>query len=227
MSTLQAFGSRVSLPGWLFLGLGVLGIVADVEGGIQFLQRTLTLPLPPILPWLPWLLAATGLGYLTRLGYAELINEPLRQVLHASAIPAASHRSTVSRAVEDLLARTGEIGRLARLALEDATTTVEQSQIKATDAFEKRGLLKRLRVRDSQRRLAAFLNSYERAVYRLRDGGLAVAFDFSTNGNFAEWKRFDTELLSTIRRHIYQSRYSHLRDALENSIWKDGVRRYL
>jgi hypothetical protein len=94
-------------------------------------------------------------------------------------------------------------------------------------AFERPSLLSGLDVRDGQRRFVAFLNAYERGVSRLRDAGSAVGFDFSANGNFQAWKRFDSELLSSVRRLIIQTRFSSIRRGLENSIWKDGVRNYL
>ena len=101
---------------------------------------------------------------------------------------------------------------------------MQQLREESVQVLEKQSGLSQFRVREGQVRLLAFLNAYERAVYRLRDGGLAVNFDFEGNGNYREWKRLDTDLLSSVRDLVSQSRYSFIRGALNSSIWKDGVR---
>lgn len=227
MAGVQSLGSRKSILGWFLIGLAALmRSIADLEGFIQFGQR-IGLPdwHPPI--FLPWTLAATGVAYLARLWYAEQLNEPIRQILCGSAVPAVQHLGVVSGAVGQILRSGSPIGPLACLALEDSVGTIENLKSKTVATFDRRSLLSRLRVQDGQRRFVAFLNAYERAVYRLRDAGLAVEFEFSANGNFREWQRFDSELLSSVRQLISQSRFSSVRQALENSIWKDGVRNYL
>ncbi len=226
MAGIQALVSRKSVPGWSFIGLAALSHIADLEGFIQFTQR-IGLPAWHLPIFVPWALAAAGVAYLARLWYAEKLNEPIRQILRASAVPAVQHLGAVSGVVGEILRSRGPIGRLACLALEDSMGAIENLKSRTVAAFERPSLLSRLGVRDGQRRFVAFLNAYERGVYRLRDGGLAVEFEFSGNGNYREWKRFDSELLSSVRQLISRTRLSFVRQALENSIWKDGVRNYL
>lgn len=226
MAGVQSLVSRKSIPGWSFIGLAVLSLIADLEGFIQFAQR-IGLPDWRLPIFVPWALAAAGVAYLAPLWYAERLNEPIRQILRASAVPAVQHLGIVSGAVGEILRSRSPIGRLACLALEDSIGAIENLKSMTLAAFEHPSLLSRLGVRDGQRRFVAFLNAYERGAYRFRDGGLAVEFEFSANGNFREWKRFDSELLSSVRQLISQTRFSFVRQALENSIWKDGVRNYL
>lgn len=210
MVGVQSLGSRKSILGWVLIGLAALSSIADLEGFIQFGQRV-GLPDWHLPIFLPWALAATGVAYLARLWYAEQLNEPIRQILRGSVVPAVQHLGVVSRAVGEILRSHSPIGGLACLALEDSVRTIENLESTTVVAFERPSLLSRLGVRGGQRRFVAFLNAYERGVYRLRDAGLAVEFEFSANGNFREWKRFDSELLSSVRQLISQSRFSSVR----------------
>ena len=180
MAGIQLLGSRKSIPGWSLIALS---LIASLEGSIQFAQR-IGLPDWSIPIFVPWALAAIGVTYLARLWYPEQLNEPIRQILRASAVPAVQHLGVVSGAVEEVLRSRSPIGRLACLALEDSVGTIENLK-SATLAALRPSLLSRLEVRDSQRRFVAFLNAYERGVYRLRDAGLAVDFEFAANGNLA------------------------------------------
>jgi hypothetical protein len=227
MAGVKLLVSRKSIPGWLLAGpAAVLELIARLEGFIQFGQR---IGLPGWRPpsFLLWALAGLGVFYLALLWRAEQLNEPVRQILRASAVPAVQNLGVVAREVGQILRSRGPSGELAYLALEDSLGSIESLMSATVAAFEHPSLLSRLCIRDGQRRFVAFLNAYERGVYRLRDAGLAVKFDFSANGNFREWKRFDSELLSSVRGLISQTRFSSIRRGLENSIWKDGVRNYL
>jgi hypothetical protein len=119
------------------------------------------------------------------------------------------------------------VGHLARLALEDAVGSIENVMSMTVAALDRPSLLSRLGVREGQRRFVAFLNAYERGVSRVHDGGRAVEFEFAANGNYREWKRFDSELLQSVRHLISQTRFFFISDAVETNIWKDGVRHYL
>ncbi len=226
MKSLQVVGSRLAIPFWVLLGLAVIGFVADLEGTIQFAKRVLRLQLPEVPVWAPLSLALSGLAYLGWLWHAEQVTEPLRQLFRAVGAPAAGHRQQLSRAVEEVLAGHGEIGRLARTALEEMRSSVEGAQTRVTSTLEGRGVLARLRARESQRRFVVFLETYERSVYRLRDGASAAAYDLHSHPNFVHWKRLDTELLSGVRDLVHQSRYSYMRTALRG-FWREGVRGYL
>ena len=100
--------------------------------------------------------------YLARLWYADHLNEPIRQILRASALPAVEHLGAVSRAIEGPLRSRGPIGRLACLALEDSVGVIENLKSTTVATFERASLLGRLGVRSGQRRFVAFLNAYER-----------------------------------------------------------------
>lgn len=213
--------------GWFVLAIGALSVVADIEGTLQLGTRILGTPFSQIPDWLPWMLGGSGICYLTWLWYVDYKNEPLRQLLRLAAIQALQHFHIVSENIERVLGRSSLVGRLAQLALEDARGNVQRCLNELIAVIEKPSLSSRLSIRLGETRLVAFLNSYERAVYRLRDAGLASNFDFQSNGNFREWKRFDTELVSGVWRLISKSRYEHVRGGLENSIWKDGIREYL
>ena len=226
MASIQSLKSRDSIPGWCLIGLPALSVIADFEGSIQFAQR-IGIPGWHIPIFVPWSLAAVGVVYLARLWYAEQLNEPIRQILRGSAIQAVENLGVVSQAVGEILRAQSPIGRLASLALEDSLGTIENLKSTTIATFERPSLPSRLELRDGQRQFVAFLNAYERGIYRLRDAGLAVEFEFPANGNFREWKRLDSELLSSVRQLISQTRFSSVRQALENSIWKDGVRNHL
>ncbi len=227
MNSIRALGSRASVPGWLALILAVLSLAANIEGTISLGQRMLNTPVFHLPAWVPWSLGLIGIIYLARLWYAERIKEPLRQLLRSSAIKAAEHLDSLSNKVERVLDSRCPIGRLASLALADRRSTMQRLRGEVVQALENQRGFSGLGIGKIELRLVAFLNAYEHTVYRLRDGGQAVDFDFQSDGNYREWKRFDADLLSSVRHLISQSRYSVIRETLENSIWKDGVRHYL
>jgi hypothetical protein len=109
MAGVELLGSRKSIPGWLLIGLAVLSLIADLEGFIQFGQR---IGLPGWRPpsFLPWALAGLGVFYLVLLWHAEQLNEPVRQILRASAVPAVQNLGAVTREVGQILRSRGPIG---------------------------------------------------------------------------------------------------------------------
>ncbi|MGE3298127.1 MAG: hypothetical protein AB7I68_12360 [Porticoccaceae bacterium] len=219
---------RSSWPGWILFGLAAVAFLADLEATLQLIKRLTGAQLPRLGPRIPWLFLALGFLYLLRLWHAESRNEPLRQLLRLSALPAISHCLQLRRAAGELLAQQGPTGRIAQIGLEDGAQDIDRSRTQITKLLETPSLISRLRTTANQRAFVALLNTYERAVYRLRDAGIAADFDWTNHPNFAHWKRHDSDLIEGVRRLLHQSRYSRLGDTLENSgMWKEGLRTYL
>ena len=139
---------------------------------------------------------------------------------------AIEHLDSMLGLIGNKLRDQGDIGRLAKLSLEDANKAYSSPLVVLRNAVEGRGVRFKFIHKEVENNFISVLNEYEIAVYRLRDAGNCVNFNFHENGNYKEWKRFDTELLKEVKTLISHSSAQSIRKSLVNSIWKDGARNY-
>lgn len=228
MATKHA-SSRASIVGWALLLPSVVSALANVEDLVQLVERIAGIKLqPPSIPWWAWsatgLLGAAVLGQSLRL---RLRHEPIRQAINLHLGPALENLAVLLSNAGGALVRSGPMGALARCALEDYEREINLHYRTLQVEITRRSFSSLVTPSRAEHLLACVLNAYEVAVYRLRDALLALHLDPAADGNYAPWKRHDSELLTAVRTLRSQSRYTRLSISLESSIWRDGVRNYI
>ena len=131
----------------------------------------------------------------------ENIRNSIRESYEQHLKTSVSHLVSCLRHVVEALRKSGAIGRIAATHLEECTMRgLESDRQRFESLLKKRD--KWVRPTALPERLGEFLRNYHWAVITLADGAAAAGYSFDNDGNYREWKNYDSALWDDIRRLV-------------------------